>query len=165
MHILFVCTGNTCRSPMAAFLAKAKIEARGLPWRVSSAGLHAIPGVPIAQFAADALKRRNVDMSQPHQSQPVTDALLNEVDLVLTMTSGHKHELIRRFPQAVNKVHELGAYICTTPVSTFGQYDIVDPFGGSEEVYEACALALEEKIELLLDKLAEQEKTDGQRGE
>lgn len=156
MHILFVCTGNTCRSPMAAFLAQAKIAEAGLPWQVSSAGLYAAPGIPMTKAAVDALLRRQVLVGQ-HASQPVDPDLLERVDYVFTMTAAHRDDLLARFPEAAGKVYQLGVFVEDDMSRADGQCDIVDPFGGDEAEYEACAADLEEKIALLVNKLRQME--------
>lgn len=152
MHILFICTGNTCRSPMAAFLAKSMISARQLNWQVSSAGLHAISGDKMTSPAVNAMIRRHVVVEQ-HQAQPVTEALVKSADVVFTMTDAHRFALVERFPSCEDKIHNLARFASFDHPHSEGAYDIVDPFGGSDETYEACATALERMIEQVLDKL------------
>ncbi|MCL6515839.1 low molecular weight protein arginine phosphatase [Alicyclobacillus sp.] len=166
MHLLFVCTGNTCRSPMAAFFARAQIQERQLPWTVESAGLHAAGGMPMTPAAADALTRRRVPLA-PHQSQPLTDDLVARADIILVMTRGQLEDLVARFPQAKGKVHLLGSFAGGTakeaaealPDSTADRApstrgcDIVDPFGGSDEHYEACADQIARSVEGLVNHL------------
>jgi protein-tyrosine-phosphatase len=151
VHILFVCTGNTCRSPMAAALAQTRLAELGIPWRVSSAGIHATPGMPMARFSKDALIRRHVPFLQ-HSSQPVTKEILDDVDYVFTMTMHHKEEILRKYPHMKGKIHELSVYPRSSGHSE-GAPDIEDPFGGSDAEYEACAVQLEVRIQELLSFL------------
>lgn len=155
MRILFVCTGNTCRSPMAAFLMRDKVKEKGLNWHVESAGIYAAPGVPMSAGAVDALKSLGVE-GGGHQSQFIHKALLQEADYVFTMTYGHKRELVSRFPDLAVKIHQLGSFIAqeTGQGNQDGaEYDIVDPFGGSTGEYLGCAFQLNELIEQLIAKL------------
>lgn len=152
MHILFVCTGNTCRSPMAAFFARAEIHARNLPWTVESAGLYAAPGLPMSPAAADVLTHRRIPL-QSHRSQPITPALVDKSDIILTMTHSHAVELRARYPHAADKIVEFGRYVHPELNAEEVQYDIVDPFGGSDEHYEACAVELEKGVRYLLDHM------------
>ena len=125
MKILFVCTGNTCRSPMAQVMA-ARLFGEGL--QVTSAGLMALPNSAASPHAVTAMSERQLDLTG-HSSQMVTKALLESTDLILTMTKSHKSAL---FPMATGKVYTLGEYAgCNTSVS--------DPYGGDLEIYRACA--------------------------
>ncbi|MDQ0189439.1 low molecular weight protein arginine phosphatase [Alicyclobacillus cycloheptanicus] len=151
MRILFVCTGNTCRSPMAALITKSRLKARGLPWSVKSAGVSAVAGVPISPEAAAALERRSIEVD--HVSQPLDEKLVSEADIILTMTAGHRQHVIRQFPQAADKTFELLRYISDEGSQSSAGCDIVDPFGGTAEDYETCARKLEEAIDVLLNKL------------
>lgn len=151
MRILFVCTGNTCRSPMAAAFTRVKLAERGLPWSVQSAGVSAGPGLPMSPQAVQVLKRHHID--GVHQSQPLDAALVADADVILTMTGAHKGLLLSQFPQAADKAFELLRYISDEEGAQAGRYDIVDPFGGSVEDYEVCARELNQAIDRLLDKL------------
>ena len=125
MKILFVCTGNTCRSPMAQGMA-AKLF--GKEHTIISAGLMAMPNAPASANAVMVMKERQIDI-KGHQAQLVSEALLDEADLILTMTLGHKTALIQAAP---DKVYTLGEYA--------GQEILVsDPFGGDLDVYRTCA--------------------------
>jgi len=152
VHILFICTGNTCRSPMAAFLAKSSLSARQLDWRVSSAGLHAVHGQPMADAAVNAMIRRHV-VVEAHASQPLTEQLAEQADVIFTMTAGHREALIKHFPQLAYKIHNLISFAMHGREPEGLSCDIVDPFGGSDETYEACATVLQQTIERTIDKL------------
>ncbi|WAH36872.1 low molecular weight protein arginine phosphatase [Alicyclobacillus dauci] len=151
MHILFVCTGNTCRSPMASALARHHVAAHGLNWTVDSAGIYAVPGQPMAAYATDALIRRHV-LVPNHQSQPVTPELIEQADLIFAMTRSHKADLLRKFAEAHGKVFTLAEFVEGESAAA----DVTDPFGGSPEVYEACAEALDATIQKLISRLKEQ---------
>lgn len=152
VHLLFICTGNTCRSPMAAFFARHEIHQRGLNWSVESAGLYAAPGQPMSAFAADALTRRQIPL-QDHASQPVTEELVQWADVILVMTASHAQDLERRFPAAKGKTALLGRFLADDPSNEQVECDIVDPFGGSDREYEDCARDLQNAVSRLIDYL------------
>lgn len=142
--VLFVCTGNTCRSPMAEALMREKLNKRFNksqfpidPFYVASAGISAFPGGPASPEAQKVMAARGLDLSE-HQSCAVTEHALNHADLILTMTQTHRASILDRMPQIRSKVHLLSG----------GRADVSDPFGGSEANYQACA----EQIESLLDQ-------------
>lgn len=133
MKILFVCTGNTCRSPMAQIMAQGLF---GDGYEVFSAGLMAMPNAAASAHAVTAMHERKFDLSK-HRAQLVTETLLESASLILAMTEGHKEALVNAAP---DKVYTLGEYAsCGTSIS--------DPYGGDLMVYQKCA---EEIFELLL---------------
>ena len=140
MNILFVCTGNTCRSPIAAALFNKIALEKDLDGRIESAGIFAMDGAPASAGAHHAMKKYGIDLEE-HRAKSITPELLKQCDLVLTMTEGHKAQLL---PYAEGKVFTLLEYAGLPG-------DIADPFGGSNEVYDACA----EEIWCALLKVAE----------
>lgn len=105
MKILFVCTGNTCRSPLAETLLKEKLPDA----EVQSAGLFAAYGQPASRGAIEVLKQRGLTLN--HLSQPVSESLLQWADLVLVMTTQHKQSLALQFPAHQTKLFTLKEYI------------------------------------------------------
>ena len=149
--ILVVCTGNTCRSPMAEILLRKRVadklgcnfeetEQHGV--LVSSAGIAAGPGGRPSPEANQVLQERGLSLNG-HLSQPVTDNLIRHADLILTMTRGHRDAIINHWPQAANR----------TDVLRIDQGDIADPIGGSVEVYRACAQQIDQELRMRIDAL------------
>lgn len=131
--LLFVCTGNTCRSPLAEVLFKAHLGADS-GWRILSAGLHAEPGAFASAQAIAVAKEHDADLTA-HVAHPVTDALAFGATHIVAMTASHAAELRRRFPFAKDKIRLLGEFAEADGVPR----DIPDPFGGSVADYRRCA--------------------------
>jgi len=144
-RILFVCTGNTCRSSMAEALAKKLLEEKEEKKEdieVISAGIAAFPGMPAAGEAIDALSELGIDLKS-HRSALLTPEAVREADLVLTMTARHRDHVRALVPGSEDKVFTLGEYA--------GQEeDISDPIGQPIEVYRECARKLKGLIEKTL---------------
>lgn len=131
-RVLFVCTGNTCRSPMAAALLNHTAQMKEISsLTASSAGLFAAEGAPISPNAAAALTESGVspELFCTHSARTVSAEMLDEADVVIGMTSRHAMDLILRFPEHAAKIEAL-------------PLDIDDPFGGDKEVYRSCLSAL-----------------------
>lgn len=142
MNILFVCTGNTCRSPMAAALFNKIATERGLDVRIESAGLFAADGENASNEAVIAMQKYDIDLLG-HHAQSVNTELLEKSDLILTMTAAHKMVLEGTVPEKVFTVCEYAGV----------DYDIEDPFGGDVEEYEECAEVIYEVLERVADRL------------
>lgn len=144
MNILFVCTGNTCRSAMAAAIMDKIARENDLDIFIESAGIFAEDNAPASDNAIAALKKYNIDLSY-HRAQPVTSELLKECDLILTMTEAHKRILE---PMAKGRVFTLTEY-------AGAEGDISDPYGGDLEEYEETAQEIYDLLTDVAEKIAD----------
>ncbi len=145
--VLFVCTANQCRSPMAEALLKSLAVQRGEAdrWLVQSAGTWAEPERPATQLAQVVMQRRNIDLSD-HRSRLIDAGLLTGATVVLVMTRHHLEALRAEFPQVRNKVFLVSQLIDRN-------FDIEDPYGGSLDDYELCATELQNILTEGYDRL------------
>ena len=135
-RVLFVCTGNTCRSPMAAAAFRHLGAARGVEVAAESAGLAAGNGEPMSPQAEFALRLRGVRTDGSHRSQPLTKELVDAADVVAVMTQGHLKAAQGRYPAAAGKMRLLMSFSAESAGKAAP--DVADPFGGDSETYVRC---------------------------
>ena len=132
--ILFLCTGNTCRSPMAECLFQAL--AKDGKHSAYSAGIHAMDGDRASMGAQRAMQRRGLSLEN-HRTRKLTLRMLQEADVVVGMTPAHIQIMQEMFPNM-----RVSAISLNPPIS--------DPYGGNDNDYERTALQLEERLPALL---------------
>jgi protein arginine phosphatase len=142
-RILFVCTGNTCRSPMAeAILKNKKIEG----FEVRSAGIYAGNGYDASGQAKVVLDENNIP--HDHQSRSLTETNIDWATIILTMTASHKAAIAQNFPKSADKIYTLKEF-----VGEGENLDVMDPFGGDLGTYRTTYEELEKLIDLAIRRL------------
>lgn len=147
---LFVCSGNTCRSPMAAAIANAEIATRlGIPFealetvnvRALSAGVTARVGAPLTDEAAEVLRSLNVPV-KPHAARNLTLELAERAELIFCMTSAHRKAVVEMLPSVAGKTYCLDTEV-----------DVDDPIGKGMAAYVACARQIQRLVLVRLDEI------------
>lgn len=149
---MFVCSGNTCRSPMAEGFMNSFLEKDGMEslWRSRSAGILASRGVPASEFAVRVMSEYGVDISR-HRSSSMADWEPPEGTLFLGMTLWHKEELIRTFPERGSRIFLLGEAAGFEDHGT--PVEVPDPFGFSMASYRETAGRIREMTLALVSPL------------
>jgi len=138
-RILFVCTGNTCRSPMAECMMRALLAGRE-DVQVLSAGTYALSGAPASIGAQRAMQRRGLSLAD-HKSRAVTGVLLDACSLIVGLTHNHIAQLHLMYPD------------CRTPMIAFDDPPVSDPYGGDDDAYERAALDIQRQLPALFQAL------------
>ena len=150
MNILFVCTGNTCRSPMAAALMNKLASENDMDVTCESAGIYASENEPASENAIIAMQNYGADLTE-HKSKIISDTLIQQSDLILTMTEGHKMMISGIAPEKIFTICEFAGY----------EGDISDPYGGDIDEYKETAEeiydCLTEILEAIYDVMGDSE--------
>ena len=138
MNVLFVCTGNTCRSPLAEVLLKRLLSENNIDnVEVQSCGISAYPGCPASENSAMIAPEFGCSLNF-HAAKQFDDKLADWADVIITMSESHKQVIERFFEEYASKVQVLGN-------------GISDPYGGDLEEYRQCASEIESELKKLVD--------------
>ena len=143
--VLFVCTANVCRSPMAMAIFRNLVQGDQEDWEVASAGTWAIEGVPVTSKALFVLQSKGLDISD-HRSQTVSRELIDRFDLILTMEKNQKEALSAEFPQRARRIFLLSEMIGLV-------YDVPDPIGKPLIDFQNTVNEIEQTLKLGLPKI------------
>lgn len=149
-NLLFVCTGNLCRSPLSEGILKKMLSEQGVQHiHVASAGMMAKEGAPATNLTQSVAQQHGIDLSQ-HKAQYVSAELVGSSDLILVMEKIHQLEIETWFPSSKGKVFLLRSF---GPNGIFEEVD--DPIGGTSEIFDLCYQLLESEIQRMLPELLE----------
>ncbi len=170
MRILFVCTGNTCRSFMAEAMMKELVDEAADDDRlqkgdlkVSSAGLFAVEDDEANECAVEALEKLYDIKNDKHKAKKLTEEMIEENDLIFTMEENQKHAILDCYSEAEGKVYSLKEFaigsqgddsdVDEDDALLGNNIDVEDPYGGDIENYMECAEEIMELVKLTLEKL------------
>jgi protein-tyrosine-phosphatase len=138
--VLFVCTANICRSPMAMGLMRLRVAQEQEEWQIDSAGIFAQPGYPTAYNTLEVLRARGIDLSD-YRSRPFTRQMVEDFNLILTMERNQREALRAAFPQHSGKIFMLSQMVGNRVT------DVVDPMGGPLVEFEETAREIDQILE------------------
>ena len=150
-HILFICTGNICRSPMAEYLLRQKLKQTfSPPVTIESAGIMGLDAQPVPDEILQLMRERDIDISA-HRSKQVTDAMLKDADLVFALAMNHYQDLKTRRALGADVLHLLANF----PSSAAPQPDqsIIDPFGGTITLYQTILNQIDAELDRIFPDL------------
>jgi len=160
--ILFVCTGNTCRSAMAEGIFKKMLKERAEDYtrlNITSAGISALPGMSPTPEAINVMAEQDIDISR-HIAIQVQEDLVKKADLILVMSNTHKDYIKTKFTFAHDKIYLLKEFAQISEFKSIQKtdenYEVVDPLGRPIEFYRIIARQLKENLEKILDKILEE---------
>ena len=144
MKILFICTGNTCRSPMAAAVFNNIVMKKNINAFADSTGISTVAGLPATENAVLALEKTGIDLSN-HLSKPVTPELLNESDKIICITKSHMNAILSSAPELSGKCSVLGN-------------GIDDPYGMPLEEYIITRDEISSAVKKLVEEISNDDK-------
>ena len=155
MKIMFICTGNICRSAMAEWLLKKKLEDEGIKnIEVYSSGIYAQDGdIPTWEAKTVMKDEYDIDMSK-HKATNIRNSKIKEMDLILCATISHKIAVIDLYPKLEGKVFTMKEYVNYSR-EYHDEVNIKDPWGYDIETYRSCISEIDECLGLLINKVTQ----------
>ena len=153
MKIMFICTGNICRSAMAEAMLKKMLKDRNIEnIEVCSSGIYADTGDIPTQIAIDVMRENyGIDLSS-HRATNIKESQIEKMNLILCATLSHKMAVVQFYPELKDKVFTMKEYAGLTFEGM--NFDISDPWGYDKKVYENCAKEIQQCLETIIEKIA-----------
>ena len=153
MKIMFICTGNICRSAMAEAMLKKMLKDRNIEnIEVCSSGIYADTGDIPTQTAIDVMQEKyGIDLSS-HRATNIKESQIEKMNLILCATLSHKMAVVQFYPELKDKVFTMKEYAGLTLEGM--NFDISDPWGYDKKVYENCAKEIQQCLETIIEKIA-----------
>jgi len=151
MKIMFICTGNICRSAMAEKMLKKMLKDIGKEnIEVYSSGVYADTGDISTQDAVEVMKEYEIDLTS-HRATNIRESQIEKMDLILCATLSHKAAVKQLYPELSKKVYTMKEYAGV--MKEGNNYDIADPWGYSKKVYQECAQEIKKCLEEIVKKI------------
>ena len=151
--ILLICTGNSCRSVMAAGLLKKMLKGKG-DYKVATAGVAALTGAGATGQTFQVMAENGIELTH-HVSQQLTNEMLREADLILVMERAHKEHILKRLPAVGKKLHLLSEFGRPQEENKLVDPNVPDPIGQSLDFYRKVFAIIKEGIERVVKSLEE----------